>query len=130
MFLVAITKTNKFEVSYDEKKTTATTQPKMRGKTKMDIKRNLCFLFDVETMTILPFNFVVFTCFYLQCYKPSCTATLNHANTFHRTHHMCLILYHHFFNGNAKSDRSGVLTPFIQYPIFCFRYLYMSQQNA
>ena len=43
MFLVAITKTNKFEVSYDEKKTTATTQPKMRGKTKMDIKRNLCF---------------------------------------------------------------------------------------
>ena len=65
MFLVAITKTNKFEVSYDEKKTTATTQPKMRGKTKMDIKRNLCFLFDVETMTILPFNFVVFTCFCL-----------------------------------------------------------------
>ena len=59
-----------------------------------------------------------------------CTATLNHANTFHRTHHMCLILYHHFFNGNAESDRSGVLTPFIQYPIFCFRYLYMSQQNA
>ena len=49
------------------KTTTATTQPKMRGKMGHK-KRNLCFLFDFQTMTILPFNFVVFTCFCLLQY--------------------------------------------------------------
>ena len=122
------------------KTTTATTQPKMRGKMGHK-KRKTCVFYSMSKqwpffLSILWFSFLLLST-KVEKWFVQLGHTFNYVNIFighilwaiHLTYILNSIS-HNSFNNNGDQDRSGCSDTFSTISIFCFRYLDMSQQNV